>query len=390
MISLTHLGLVCALGDNKPAVLNSLFANHPNTLNKRDDLHPERTVMVGEVTTELNDLQDFPAHYRTRCNQLIYSAFKQIEDAIEQLDCLPSRLGVVIGTSTSGVASGELALQQLSSTGQLPEDFNYSMQEMVAPADFVAFLSGALGPIYSISTACSSSAKAIISGFNLLHAEQVDAVIVGGADSLCKLTINGFSALESISSSTCDPFGVNRDGINIGEGAALFIMRKTDTGIMVKGFGESSDAYHISAPHPDGEGAIGVIKQALQRANISPEQVDYLNLHGTGTIKNDQMEAIAVSQMLPTTSCSSTKALTGHTLGAAGAIECGLCWLLLSDLNIDRKLPKNTMNSELDSNLAAINLLQEHQTYDKNITYCMSNSFAFGGSNVSLLLGRER
>lgn len=390
MSSLTDLGIVCALGSNKEQVLSACFAGDRTGLVLRDDLHPERTVRVGQVMSTLPDMQTFDRVYRTRCNQLVLLAYQQIAKQVEQLPYPPERIAVVIGTSTSGIANGERAMFGLQQTQQFPDDFHYSMQEMNATAEFLALVSGAKGPVYTISTACSSSGKAMISARNLLLSGMVDAVITGGADSLCQLTINGFSSLESVASDFSQPFSANRDGINIGEGAALFVMQHSEHGIQLAGIGESSDAYHISAPDPAAQGAIMVMQQALNSAGVEACEIDYINLHGTGTVKNDEMEAQAVHHLFRQVPCSSTKGLTGHTLGAAGAIEAAICWLLLSDHNHHNQLPANQTGGQLDPSLADINLLGDTHRMPHKIRACISNSFAFGGSNVALLLTRSQ
>jgi 3-oxoacyl-[acyl-carrier-protein] synthase-1 len=221
-----------------------------------------------------------------------------------------------------------------------------------------------------------------------LDANLADVVIAGGVDSLTQLTVNGFQSLESISKSQCKPFSKDRDGINIGEAAALFVVTKDSDGIQLLGAGETSDAYHISAPSPDGEGAIRAMSLALNNAQLSGEQISYVNLHGTGTVKNDEMEAQAMLNTCGTkVPCSSTKHLTGHTLGASGALELGLCWLLMSDYNSQGLLPKNCSDSETDNPFPMMNLSQG-KTID-GIRYCMSNSFAFGGNNFSAVLGKS-
>lgn len=388
MSRLTDLGIVCALGTDCAEVLDACLAPRQPILTERKDLIPGKTVRVGQVRAELPDMAQFKGHFRSRNNQLALLAYGQIEQQVKALPYAAKRVGVILGTSTSGIAQGEEALASRSQ-GRLPADYHYATQEMYAPAEFIAHLCQARGPVYVISTACSSSAKAMISAAQMIEAGLVDAVITGGVDSLCGLTPNGFAALESVSASICRPFCAQRDGINIGEAAALFVMQRTGRGVRLAGYGESSDAYHISAPHPQGLGAIRAMEKALQRAGIQGSQLDYLNLHGTGTIKNDEMEAAAVLQLAEQVPCSSTKALTGHTLGAAGALEAALCWLLMSEHNVDNRLPANISEGQRDPALARMNLLEAGYRHGKPIDYCLSNSFAFGGSNAALLLARN-
>ncbi|MDX2413094.1 MAG: beta-ketoacyl synthase N-terminal-like domain-containing protein, partial [Woeseiaceae bacterium] len=244
------------------------------------------------------------------------------------------------------------------------------------------------GPRYTISTACSSSAKALASGMRLIAADICDAVVVGGCDSLCKLTINGFDALGSMSPEICNPFSINRNGINVGEGAALFVMTRDEAVIRMAGVGESSDAYHMSAPEPSGKGAELAIRQALASANVEPGDIGYVNLHGTATAKNDEMESRVVNRIFgDEIPCSSTKSQIGHTLGAAGAQEIGLCWLLLDDSNSGRQLPRHLWDGEADPAIETIGLIGANGCWDRDLF--VSNSFAFGGSNVSVVIGRS-
>ena len=259
---------------------------------------------------------------------------------------------------------------------------------MSAPAKFVARLAGISGPAWTISTACSSGAKALASAARLLQAGIVDAVVAGGADSLCRFTVGGFAALESVSSKRCNPFSRHREGINLGEGAALFLLERGEGPVRLSGWGETSDAHHPSAPDPSGRGAIDAMRAALARAGLTPAQIDYINLHGTATPQNDAMESRAVVEVFGAgVPASSTKPLTGHALGAAGAIEAALCWLVLAD-NPDRRLPPNFWDGAADPELPALALVAPGQAAGTPPRHVISNSFAFGGSNVALALSR--
>ena len=389
---LSALGICCALGNSKQQVWQNAIAGNRDGMQWRSDLLSNgEPLVVGEVRDALPDLSQFPTHYRSRNNQLAALAYQQISADVDTLRQMygAERIAVIIGSSTSGIAEGELALQHFNQHRQLPEDYQYTTQEMVAPADFIALLANVSGPCYAISTACSSSARALISAQNMLLADLADAVIVGGVDSLCRLTVNGFHALESTSSGFCQPFSANRDGINIGEGAALFVMQKQGAGIFLAGTGASSDAHHMSAPHPQGRGAVAAIQQACSRAGITAGQLDYINLHGTATPLNDSMESSALQQLgLAAVPASSTKSLTGHTLGAAGAVEAALCWLTLSDYNAAKQLIPHCWDGEVDPALPVLEFATAAP--QQKIHYCLSNSFAFGGNNAALILGRNR
>lgn len=393
-IYLNELGLACALGSNKQAVLTNFLAGEQHFMQADDSFGVD--TIIGKVNGKLPDLTQYGNFQNSRNNQLALLAFEQIAEKLTQVKSLLSKkigrepkIAVVIGTSTSGIASGEQSMQHYLATGEHDQKYHYAMQEMGAPAEFIAKLSGANASVYSISTACTSSAKALISGQRLIAAGLAEIVIAGGVDSLCKMTINGFNALESISTTQTQPFQAQRCGINIGEGAALFVMSELACDIALTGFGESSDAHHISAPHPDGKGAIQAMTTALECANLTSEDISYINLHGTGTVQNDVMEAKAVAQvfskLIP---CSASKHLHGHCLGAAGAIEAGLCWLLLSDLNQKKHYPVMNISGDIDEKIADINLLLTEYNSKRSLRHCMTNSYAFGGNNASLILSK--
>jgi 3-oxoacyl-[acyl-carrier-protein] synthase-1 len=221
----------------------------------------------------------------------------------------------------------------------------------------------------------------------LIEQGLCDAVIVGGADSLCELTLNGFKALEALADERCNPFSSNRKGINIGEGAAIFVMSAEPHGVLMAGVGESCDAFHMTAPEPTGEGAQQAMRAALADAQLEASAIDYLNLHGTGTRLNDSMEGNAVYAVFGShVLASSSKPLTGHTLGAAGAIEVGLCWLLLNNANVYEAVP-HIYDGQFDPAFSKLTLCESAVTHVP-VKFAMSNSFAFGGSNVSVILGR--
>ncbi|MBF6023355.1 beta-ketoacyl-ACP synthase [Lysobacter niastensis] len=388
---LNELGIVCALGDGPDAVAQSLFAHDaPRGVTMTDTYSPGRELAVGEVAGALPDLSDCVLPMRTRNNALLRMAHAQIRDAvaaaIERFGA--HRVAVIVGTSTSGIGEAERALPERRERGDWPSSYHYAQQEIGAPSAFLAAESGARGPAWTISTACSSSAKALASAARLLRAGMADAVIAGGADSLCSFTVSGFSALEAVSLQRCNPFSGNRSGIHIGEGAALFLMTREPGPVRLAGWGETSDAHHMSAPEPQGTGAIAAIEQALARGGIAADEVDYVNLHGTATPQNDAMESRAVMATLGgAVAASSTKALTGHTLGAAGALEAGLCWLAMAR-NPEHRLPPHWWDGEPDTELPPLDLIAPGRRAAGPLRHVLSNSFAFGGSNAALLFGR--
>lgn len=388
-IYLSDLAIVNALGSGREAVLENLLRGEQSGMQAYGPLLTGRSGVIGRVAGQLPALPQNLAEYDCRNNRLLAATATQLKSAIEVLKSRfgPSRIAVIIGTSTSGIAEGEAAVTALVNEGKMPGAFHYRQQEIGTAAEFLARYLGVDGPRYTISTACSSSAKAFASGRRLLDAGFCDAVIVGGSDSLCELTTNGFDALESMAPDICNPFSANRNGINIGEGAALFVMSRDPAPVGLLGVGESSDAYHMSAPEPAGKGAEIAIRAALADASLEPAQIAYINLHGTATIKNDEMESCVVERVFGAgVQCSSTKSQIGHTLGAAGAQEIGLCWLLLDEINEMKQLPEHLWDGEADPELAAIGLTGDDAHWDEGIF--MSNSFAFGGSNVSVIIGR--
>ena len=373
--------LVCSLGNDLVTIADALFNGRPSLV--YDDVFtPGRPLPLGRVSS-LPDASHLPALHRSRNNQLLAAAIEQLEptlDAFRQRHP-QARIGVVLGTSTSGIAETELALKQRQQHGDWPIDFHYQRQEIGSPARFVAERLGlSSGPVYTLSTACTSSARALASAKRLLASGACDAVIAGGADSLCGLTVNGFASLEALSDNPCQPFSANRDGINLGEAAALFLVTAETGGIQLSGYGETSDAYHISAPRPDGSGAVAAMQQALDMARLPTAAIDYLNLHGTATRQNDSMEAIAVSQLFGNfLACSSTKALTGHTLGACGALEAAFCWMALDA----GRIPPQVNDGQFDPELPELNYAT---ALNRKCLRALSNSFAFGGNNIALLL----
>lgn len=394
-VYLHAVGAVCSLGREHNDLAQGLFAGRPDNLTFTDDYTPGQSLPVGRVNAPLPAVQHLPAYQQSRCNRLLLAALEELGEQLQQhLEGVsPMRVGVVLGTSTAGIAEGERAIAEREAGRAWPENYSYQQQEMYAPAESLARWLGARGPAFTISTACSSGAKALASARRLLREGVCDLVIAGGVDVLCGLTIRGFSSLESISDEICNPSSRNRKGINIGEAASLFIMSREKGEILLSGVGETSDAHHISAPAPDGAGAAAAMTNALRDAGVAPDCVDYLNLHGTATPQNDRMESLALhSSALAAVPCSSTKAYTGHTLGAAGALEAAFCWLTLMQDRLpgfdgDWYLPVQLWDGEADPDLAPLQLVSA-PTLVKRPRCVMSNSFAFGGNNISLVLER--
>lgn len=390
---LDALGVVCALGQGKQAVADALFAGDTHGMQTQAGWIPERRVTVGAVAAPLPEMPAGFEEADSRNNRLLLATALEIHADIQTAIATygASRIAVVLGTSTSGIAEAGEHIAEYVHSGELPDAYRYSRQEIAAPASFLADWLGLTGPAYCQSTACTSSGRALLAAQRLLRMGVCDAVLCGGVDSLCKLTLNGFASLEAVSDERCNPFSANRHGINIGEAAALFLMTRAEQrpGIGLLGGGATSDAHHISAPHPEGLGAQQAMRQALAAAGVAAEQIGYLNLHGTATPHNDAMESLAVAQLFPAgVPCSSSKPLTGHTLGAAGALEAAFCWLTLSEYNAGKRLPPHVWDGQADPALPRLKLVGAgEQLPAAERRYLMSNSFAFGGNNISLVLG---
>ncbi|WP_321842624.1 beta-ketoacyl-[acyl-carrier-protein] synthase family protein [Paraburkholderia bannensis] len=302
------------------------------------------------------------------------------------------RVGVFMGTSTSGILETEQAYRTRDpQSGALAPGFHYAeTHNPYSVAAFVRAYCALRGPATSISSACSSGAKVFGSARRMIEAGLIDAAVVGGVDSLCLTTLYGFNSLELLSREPCRPFDANRKGISIGEAAAFALLERVpadaelaDEAVLLLGVGESSDAHHMSSPHPEGLGARTAVEQALATAGLAPRDIGYINLHGTATPSNDAAESRAMSALFDATPCSSTKGATGHTLGAAGALEAVAAALALRH----RFIPAGVNTTQPDPELGLNYVLQSR---DADIDAVLSNSFGFGGTNCSLVLGSGR
>jgi 3-oxoacyl-[acyl-carrier-protein] synthase-1 len=389
--SLAALGMVNALGRGPAEIWPRLLAGDQSRFRVSDDLVPDRPLLVGEVAGSLPEIPASLARYACRNNALTLEALRQIEEpvtrAIDELG--PRRVGVVMGTSTSGVSSAEAALLHRERTGELAADFAYEQLELGGAAGFVADLLDVAGPAYTISTACSSGARALATARSLLALGLCDAVIAGATDTLCGLTTNGFNALQVVSDEITNPCSAVRKGLTLGEGSAVFLATRASGGIQLCGVGESSEAHHMSAPDPEGWGAEQAMRAALADAELRPDRIAYLNLHGTGTRLNDAMECAAVVRVFgDSPPCSSTKPLVGHTLGAAGAMEAGFCWMMLRERGeAGLALPPHVFDGRVDPALAPVRLATKGMHAPSGAL--MSNSFGFGGNNCTLILEED-
>lgn len=386
MIYFSAAGFLNALGNNPDEIARNLCAGRAPGMQVSDQwLSGAIACPVGTVTGSLPEIPDAFSDHRTRNNQLLLAALLQIQPQVEAAIARygHDRIAVIMGTSTSGLEEGDRAVAA-HLNGQASPDYAYPQQELGDPSRFLADWLGLSGACFTISTACSSSARALITGQRLIEAGLADAVIAGGADTLSRMPINGFFSLEALSLKPCVPFSRFRDGINIGEAAGLMLLSREKSRIALLGMGESSDAHHMSAPHPEGRGAIRAIRQALDNAGLVPQDIGYINLHGTATPLNDSMESAVIADIFGTAvPCSSTKHLTGHTLGAAGITEALLAWLILAH---DLPLPPQQLDaSTLDTGLRDCGLLLSPAELAK--PRILSNSFAFGGNNTCLIMG---
>ena len=364
---LTGLSCACALGRTTAEVLASACAgSHAGMVSLESEI-PNRSILFGMVPGDLPSVAD--PEFDIRACRLLLHAVGQFRQRLDEFIGRygVSRVAIVLGGSNTGIDEAQRHVDRWLDDGARPPEMAFSEIELGTPADYLKKLLGVTGPAYAVSTACSSSAKVFASARRLIEAGVVDAALVGGVDGRCRFAMNGFHALGALAQGVCRPLAPDRDGINLGEGVALFTLEREDcadtrVGVRVRlaGVGESSDAWHATAPDPEGRGAEAAMRAAMKDAGLSPADVAYVNLHGTGTQANDEMEMKAVSRIFKDLDCiriESTKPMTGHCLGAAGAIEAAICWLYLASGQVKGAV--------------------------------LSNSFAFGGSNACVALVPE-
>jgi 3-oxoacyl-[acyl-carrier-protein] synthase I len=391
---LRALGMVNALGALSDEIWQGLLAGDQSRLTWRDDLVPGRSLLVGEVRGPLPEIPGALRRYRCRNNALSLAVLLGLEAELTAVigEVGRGRVGVVMGTSTSGVSDAEAALRHHAAHGVLAPEFDYPQLEFGGAAGFVAAYLGSEGPVYTLSTACSSGARALASARSLLALGVCDAVVAGATDTLCGLTTNGFCALQAVSDELPNPMSANRKGLTLGEGSAIMLVTREEGGIQLEGVGESSEAHHMSAPDPAGAGAESAMRGALRDAGLAPAEIAYVNLHGTGTPLNDAMESAAVVRVFgEEVPASSTKALIGHTLGAAGAMEAGFCWMMLARASEGQvALLPHVWDGRRDPALARLRLVDKGERVRvKGRVHLLTNSFGFGGNNCALVLGGE-
>jgi 3-oxoacyl-[acyl-carrier-protein] synthase-1 len=375
------------LGPMRAAIRARDSGLRPNDLDNCD-----LDTWIGRVAgLESVSLPDELAHLHSRNNQLAWLGLQQdgmLDSILELKERLgDDKVGVVMGTSTSSIGRTEEAYARLLPSEAMPPEYcQPEVHNLHSPGIFVQEAVGLNGPALTISTACSSSAKVFASAARWINQGIVDAVVVGGVDSLCMSILYGFNSLELVSGQQCRPFDRRRDGINIGESCGYAILARDglieNADFALLGYGESADAYHMSHPHPEGKGALLAMTRALERAGVDARDVDYINLHGTASQANDRIEATALGQIFSThTLATSTKGWTGHTLGAAGILEA-----IITLEAMRSGLVPGTLNCEEPDSDFAFEVTRDN--VERPLDYAMTNSFGFGGNNASLVFGR--
>ena len=410
---LSEPGIACAAGNNAADFWRSLTAGSQDGLVKVKT-HSGREFYAAKIRE--GALKKTSARYDMRAIQIEDAALEQIAPAVQAAKQKygASRIAICVGCCDNGSEFSVAGHREYFEKGAFPKNYSLEIQGADYPATYIKEKFGLAGPAYVFATACSSSGSATIKAAQLIQAGIVDAAICGGVDVASDTVLLGFDSLEAVSENKTNPFSAARSGITLGEGAAFFLLSKdkdlaragcggsTDSGLANKcpvallGWGESADASHMTAPLADGSGAFCAMKEALAFAGLDASQIDYVNLHGTGTKLNDSMEAKAVAQVFGSLAAavpaSSTKPMTGHTLGASSAVELAACWLSIVNnekkSSAEIKLPLHVYDGNYDSDLPRLNLVGPETKFNKRINVCMSNSFGFGGCNVSLIIGK--
>lgn len=426
---LSEPGIACAAGTNAADFWRALTTGSQDGLVKVKT-HSGREFYAAKVDD--GALKKTGARHDMRVIQIMDAALEQIAPAVlaAKQKCGAGRVAVCVGCCDNGSEFSVAGHREYFEKGAFPKNYTLEIQSADYPAAYAKEKFGLAGPAYVFATACSSSGSAIIKAAQLIQAGIVDAAVCGGVDVASDTVLLGFDSLEAVSETKTNPFSAARSGITLGEGAAFFLLTKdaglanaraagsatgqgTSTGpgistaqgtptgpaapIALLGYGESADASHMTAPLEDGSGALAAMKEALASAGFEPEQIDYVNLHGTGTKLNDSMEAKATAALFggraDSLPASSTKPMTGHTLGASSAVELAACWLSIANNDgknsSDIKLPLHIYDGQYDSSLPRLNLIGRETRFNRRINACMSNSFGFGGCNVSLIIGKS-
>ena len=395
--------VLCSAGSNLKELWQSVTTGNQSGIKKVQTI--DKNVFYAARIDDSLLSQKSSSRYDSRIMRIEEKCLSQLENEISHIKKLfsPERIAVCTGSCDNGTELSLNAHKEFFNSNHFPKNYSLEAQGADYVSTFISEKYNLKGPSLTFSTACSSSAAAIVKATEMIQSDLCDAVICGGIDIASDTALMGFNSLEAISSEITNPFSKNRHGITLGEGAAFFILSRTqlfpDENIKILGYGESADAYHITTPDPEGNGAFSSMQKALEKAQIAPEQIDYLNLHGTGTKFNDSMEAKAVSKLFKNypVPASSTKSITGHTLGASGAIEAVISYLTIKNNTSSKEitLPVQVWDKIYDPEIPKLNLIdpstpsakKTEQIPIQKISTVMSNSFAFGGANTSLIFG---
>ena len=390
---LLDFGVINSISKNKEELYNNYFLNTPNGLKENGDYayNNDKKFTLGKIENEFFDFE-LENPYNNKINKMALHSINQLKPIIDEAKKIygKNRIGVIVGTCENG---SDETKDFILNGSVIDEKRILIMQSLNICCDFIQKYFDVNGISWTVSTACTSSANAIISADELIKSGIIDVAIVGGADVVTDTVVYGFDSLDIVDYNKINSFSKNRHGINLGEGAAFFILAKenfinTKDAIILKGYESNSDSHHITSPDTEAKSTSECINKALKKSNLKINDIDYINLHGTGTILNDIMESETINKVgAENIYCSSSKTAFGHTIGAAGAMELGVCYLTLSSFNKEKIIPRHLYDGEYDNNLKKINLATE-KIYAEKLNNCMSVSFGFGGSNTCLIIGK--
>lgn len=390
---LLDFGVINSISKNKEELYNNYFLNTPNGLKENGDYayNNDKKFTLGKIENEFFDFE-LENPYNNKINKMALHSVNQLKPIIDEAKKIygKNRIGVIVGTCENG---SDETKDFILNGSVIDEKRILIMQSLNICCDFIQKYFDVKGISWTVSTACTSSANAIISADELIKSGIIDVAIVGGADVVTDTVVYGFDSLDIVDYNKINSFSKNRHGINLGEGAAFFILAKenfinTKDAIILKGYESNSDSHHITSPDTEAKSTSECINKALKKSNLKINDIDYINLHGTGTILNDIMESETINKTgAENIYCSSSKTAFGHTIGAAGAMELGVCYLTLSSFNKEKIIPRHLYDGEYDNNLKKINLATE-KIYAEKLNNCMSVSFGFGGSNTCIIIGK--
>lgn len=390
---LLDFGVINSISKSKEELYNNYFLNNSKELNLglKENNDYNKKFSLGKIEKEFFDFE-LENPYNNKINKMALHACNQLKPIIDKAKNIygKNRIGVIVGTCENG---SDETKDFILNGSVIEEKRILIMQSLNICCDFLQKYFDVKGISFTISTACTSSSNALISADELIKSGIIDAAIVGGADVVTDTVVYGFDSLDIVDYNKINSFSKNRKGINLGEGAAFFVLAKdnfinTKDAIILKGYESNSDSHHITSPDTEAKSTSACIENALGKSNLKIEDIDYINLHGTGTILNDIMESNTINKVgASNIYCSSSKTAFGHTIGAAGSMELGVCYLTLSSMNKEKILPRHFYDGEYDNNLKKINLVEDKICAEK-LNNCMSVSFGFGGSNTCLIIGK--